>query len=224
MDDVLARSGLFQGLPAKAVEPITAQLEIITLPAGRVVFGEGDPDDSLYIVVSGKVRLSRRSLDGRDTALAVLGPSDEFGELSVIDPGPCRETATAVTDVTLARLRHPVLRPWMESHPEVAERLLRALARRLWPAHAAVADVFFTDAPGRLARVLLQLADKFGRRDHVGLRIGHEVTVEELARLARASPETVGETLDDFVHRGWIGRQGSSVIVLDEAGLRRRAR
>ena len=131
MDEVLGQSGLFQGLPEEAVDPVASRLETVTLPRGRVVFNEGEPGDSLYIVLSGKIKLSRRSPDGRENVLAVMGPSDQFGELSVFDPGPRTATATAVTDVKLARMPQTVLRPWIEAHPEIGEQLLRVLARRL---------------------------------------------------------------------------------------------
>jgi CRP-like cAMP-binding protein len=72
--------------------------------------------------------------------------------------------------------------------------------------------------------VLLQLADKSGNRDGDGLRIRHDLTVEKLAGLVRASRETVSKALDDFAHYGWIRVQGSSVTLLDERALRRRAR
>ena len=65
MDEVLAQSGLFQGLSEDAIEPVLTRLETVTLPRGRVVFNEGEPGDSLYIVISGKIKLSRRSPDGR---------------------------------------------------------------------------------------------------------------------------------------------------------------
>ena len=111
MDEVLAQSGLFQGLSEDAVDPVLSRLEIVTLPRGRVVFNEGEPGDSLYIVMTGKIKLSRRAPDGRENVLAVMGPSDQFGELSVFDPGPRTATATAVTDVRLARMPQSVLRP-----------------------------------------------------------------------------------------------------------------
>ena len=74
---------------------------------------------------------SRRAPDGRENVLAVMGPSDQFGELSVFDPGPRTATATAVTDVKLARMPQSTLRLWIEAHPEIGEQLLRVLARRL---------------------------------------------------------------------------------------------
>ena len=136
---------------------------MITLPRGRVVFHEGEPGDSLFIVEAGKVKLARSSPDGRENLLAVMGPSDMFGELSVFDPGPRTSTATAVTDVRLARMRAP-LRPWIEAHPEIGEQLLRVLARRLRRTNDTLADLIFTDVPGRVAKALLQLADRSGRR------------------------------------------------------------
>ena len=103
MDEVLAQTGLFQGLAEEAVEPVLSRLETQTLPRGRVVFNEGEPGDSLYIVLAGKVKLGRRSPDGRENLVAVMGPSDQFGELSLFDPGPRTSTAVAVT--AMARLQ-----------------------------------------------------------------------------------------------------------------------
>ena len=224
VDDVLAQSGLFQGLSEDAVQPVASRLETVSLPRGRVVFNEGEPGDSLYIIISGKIKLSRRAPDGRENVLAVMGPSDQFGELSVFDPGPRTATATAVTDVKMAKMPQNVLRPWIEAHPEVGERLLRVLARRLRRTNDSVADLIFTDVPGRVAKALLQMADRFGSREHDGLRVKHDLTQEELAQLVGASRETVNKALADFVHRGWIQLQGKSVVVLDEDRLRRRAR
>src|SRR4051794_22817637 len=110
VDDVLAHSGLFQGLSEDAVQPVASRLETVSLPRGRVVFNEGEPGDSLYIIISGKIKLSRRAPDGRENVLAVMGPSDQFGELSVFDPGPRTATATAVTDVRLAKMPNNMLR------------------------------------------------------------------------------------------------------------------
>ena len=224
MDEVLAQSGLFQGLSEEAVDPVASRLEMITLPRGRVVFNEGEPGDSLYIVVSGKIKLSRRSPDGRENVLAVMGPSDQFGELSVFDPGPRTATATAVTDVKLARMPQSVLRPWIEAHPEIGEQLLRVLARRLRRTNDSVADLIFTDVPGRVAKALLQLAQRFGSQEAGLLRVTHDLTQEEIAQLVGASRETVNKALADFAARGWLRLEGKSVLILEPERLARRAR
>lgn len=224
VNDLLSRSGLFHGLPAEVIEPVASQLERVTVPSGTVVFREGELGDALYIVLAGTIQLTRRSPDGEEKLLAQLGPSEHFGELAVFEPCPRTETATAVTDVQLARMPHSVLRPWIESHPEIGERLLRMLAHRLWHTKPWLPDLFFTDVPGRLARALMLLADKFGRRTPEGVRVQHHPSVQELTGLVGASRETVEAALTDFVNRGWIRLEGSSVLILDPNKLRRRVR
>jgi CRP/FNR family transcriptional regulator, cyclic AMP receptor protein len=224
MDEVLARSGIFQGVDADAAESLAKELEYVETRKGEILFSEGEPGDSLYIVLSGKVKVVRRAADGRQNLIALMGPSDMIGELSLFDPGPRTATATAVTDARLARLRKSSLRPWLSNRPEIAEQLLRVLARRLRRTNDALADLIFTDVPGRVAKNLLQMAGRFGSRDGGVLRVTHDLTQEELAQLVGASRETVNKALADFASRGWLRLDGKSVIILDPERLARRAR
>ena len=140
MDEVLARSGIFQGVDPEAAESLAKEMDTIEARKGEVIFNEGEPGDSLYIILSGKVKLGRRAADGRQNLVAIMGPSDMMGELSLFDPGPRTATATAVTDVRVARLRKQALRPWLTNRPEIAEQLLRVLARRLRRTNDSLAD------------------------------------------------------------------------------------
>lgn len=225
MDDVLARAGLFQGVEPEATEALIAAMDYLDLARGDVIFAEGEEGDSLYIVLDGKVKLARRAPDGRENMLAIMGPSDMFGELSIFDPGPRTATAIAVTDARLARLSHAALRPWTSERPKIAEQLLRVLARRLRRTNDALSDMIFTDVPGRVAKNLLQMANRFGTREPDGsLRVTHDLTQEELAQLVGASRETVNKALADFATRGWLRLEGKSVVILDNLRLARRAR
>src|SRR5262249_59443541 len=103
--------------------------------------------------------------DGREILVGLMGPSDQFGELSLFAPGPRTTPAVAVTDSRLARMPKEALRQWITQRPEIAERLLRVLARRLRRTNNMLADLIFTDVPGRVAKQLLQLASKFGSID-----------------------------------------------------------
>ena len=113
-------------------------------------------------------------------------------------------------DTRLARLRKQALRPWLNNRPEIAEQLLRVLARRLRRTNDALADLIFTDVPGRVAKNLLQMAGRFGTRDGGVLRVTHDLTQEELAQLVGASRETVNKALADFASRGWLRLDGKS--------------
>ncbi len=147
-----------------------------------------------------------------------------FGELSLFDPRPRTARASAVTDAKLAALAHDKLRPWLPDRPEVAMHMLRALAQRLRRANDVMADLVFTDVPGRVAKQLLDLADRFGEQEPDGLHVNHDLTQEELAQLVGASRETVNKALADFVARGWMQLSARSVVLLDTDRLRRRAR
>ena len=223
-DDVLARAGLFQGVAPEAREALTSALEYGDYSRGEHVFTEGEQGDTLYIVLSGKVKVGRRAADGRENMLSVMGPSDMFGELSLFDPGPRTATATVVTEARLASLAHAALRPWINDRPEIAEQLLRVLARRLRRTNDALADLIFTDVPGRVAKALLGLAERFGTTESDGVRVHHDLTQEELAQLVGASRETVNKALADFASRGWLRLEPRSVVIMDVERLARRAR
>ena len=224
MDDVLAKAGLFQGIAEEAAEAVAASLAYADYGRGETVFAEGEQGDTLYIVLDGKVKIGRRATDGRENMLSVMGPSDMFGELSLFDPGPRTATATVVTDARLASLAHSSLRPWITDRPEIAEQLLRVLARRLRRTNDALADLIFTDVPGRVAKQLLALSERFGSTEPEGLRVHHDLTQEELAQLVGASRETVNKALADFASRGWVRVDSRALTILDAERLARRAR
>jgi CRP-like cAMP-binding protein len=224
VDATLANAGIFQGVDPQAAEALSSALETVEYPRGSSIFAEGELGDRLYIIMDGKVKVGRHSPDGRENLLAVMGPADMFGELSVFDPGPRTSTAVAVTDVRLATMDRAALRAWIAKRPEIAEQLLRVLARRLRRTNNALADLIFTDVPGRVAKALLQLARQFGKQEDGGLRVTHDLTQEELAQLVGASRETVNKALADFGQRGWLRLEGKSVLILDPDRLGRRAR
>jgi CRP/FNR family transcriptional regulator, cyclic AMP receptor protein len=223
-ESVFGRSPLFAALEPDAQKELRAQMVEVRLGRGQALFKEGDPGDRLYVVMAGKIKLGRSASDGRENLLAVLGPGEMFGELSLFDPGPRTATATAVTETTLIGLGHGDMEPWLTAHPQVAGQLLGALARRLRRTNDAMADLVFSDVPGRVAKALLDLADKFGSPTTDGLRVTHDLTQEELAQLVGASRETVNKALADFASRAWLRLDGKSVIILDPERLARRAR
>jgi len=224
VDDALRKAGLFQGVDPDDIEALGGEFEISEISRGQVLFHEGEPGDSLYIVLSGKVKLGRRASDGRENLVAVMGPSDQFGELSLFDPGPRTATAVVVTDGRVARLPKSALQKWVQERPQIAMQLLRVVARRLRRTNTMLADLIFVDVPGRVAKQLLQLAQRFGSVEAGQLRVTHDLTQEELAQLVGASRETVNKALADFAARGWLRLEGKSVVILDRERLARRAR
>lgn len=223
-DDVVLAAPLFAEMDRDNSRALIESMSTVSFARGDVLFHEGDPGDRLFVIRAGKIKLGRRSTDGRENLLSILGPGEMFGELSLFDPGPRTATATVVADAELAELAHTDLIGWLELHPTVAKHLLKALAHRLRRTNEALADLVFSDVPGRVAKALLDLSTRFGEPTDEGVRVAHDLTQEELAQLVGASRETVNKALADFAARGWVRREGRAVVLLDSDRLERRAR
>jgi CRP-like cAMP-binding protein len=224
VDDVIRKAPLFSTVDDEAADALRRSMAEINLGRGQVLFREGDTGDKLYVVADGKVKLGRTSSDGRENLLAILGPGEMFGELSLFDPGPRTATATAVTDTRMYSLGHADLTTWVHGRPEVALSLLKQISSRLRRTNEVIGDLVFSDVPGRVAKALLDLSNRFGVESEDGVHVGHDLTQEELAQLVGASRETVNKALADFAGRGWIRLEARAVVLLDLERLARRAR
>ncbi|WP_425579433.1 Crp/Fnr family transcriptional regulator [Streptomonospora halophila] len=223
-NEVLRKAPLFEALDEEGAAALRASVSEVRLGRGQTLFSEGDEGDRLYVILGGKVKLTRAAVDGRENLLSVLGPSEMFGELSLFDPRPRTASAIAVTDAVLAGLGHDDLRPFIAQQPQVSLQLLKALASRLRRTNDVMSDLVFTDVPGRVAGQLLDLADRFGKEGEDGLHVHHDLTQEELAQLVGASRETVNKALAEFALRGWLRIEAKAVVLLDVERMRRRAR
>jgi CRP-like cAMP-binding protein len=124
----------------------------------------------------------------------------------------------------LHSLSHEKVIPWLKQNPEVSLQLLARLAQRLRRTNEAVGDLVFSDVPGRVAKALIDLGDRFGKTTADGLLVNHDLTQEELAQLVGASRETVNKALADFAGRGWLKLDGRSVLITDVERLSKRSR
>jgi CRP/FNR family transcriptional regulator len=220
----LSKTPLLHELSDEDAEAVRPHTHVVLLRRGDHLYEEGDVDDKLYVVIEGKVKLTRTSPDGREVLVRVQGPGEMFGELAMFDPTYRTSTAAAVTDARLAVIAHADLRDVLVRRPTVAMLLLRELAQRLRVIQDTTTNLIFTDVPGRVAKALLELAAKFGAQQEDGIQVTHDLTQEELAQLVGASRETVNKALADFVGRGWIQLSAKSVLIIDADRLRRRAR
>jgi CRP-like cAMP-binding protein len=223
-EDAVKKAPLFTALDDASATSLRASMTVVKLSRGQVLFKEGDEGDRLFVVVDGKLKLGTTSNDGRENLLSILGPGDMFGELSLFDPGPRTATATAVVDSKLLALAHDQVISWVKEHPQVSLQLLGRLAQRLRKANDVLSDLVFADVPGRVAKAIIELGQRFGTQKPDGLHVNHELTQEELAQLVGASRETVNKALADFATRGWVKLGPRAVIILDYERLVKRGR
>ena len=218
------KAPLFSALDDESSATLRESMLPVKVSKGNTLFKEGDAGDRLYVVVEGKLKLGTTSTDGRENLLSILGPGEMFGELSLFDPGPRTATATAVTDARLLSLSNDKVIGWVSQHPKVSLQLLGRLAQRLRRSNEVLADLVFSDVPGRVAKAIMDLGNRFGVQKEDGLHVNHDLTQEELAQLVGASRETVNKALADFAGRGWVRLEPRSVVVLDLERLLKRGR
>jgi hypothetical protein len=224
-DDLTIRQApLFSALDDEAAISLRESMVPLKLSKGQILFKEGQEGDRLYVVVQGKIKLGTASGDGRENLLSILGPGEMFGELSLFDPEPRTSTATAVTDARLVSLAHEAVIGLVTTHPQTSLELLRRLAQRLRKSNEILADLVFADVPGRVAKAIMDLGERFGSQKEDGLHVNHDLTQEELAQVVGASRETVNKALADFAARGWVKLEPRAVLVTDVERLTKRGR
>lgn len=215
---LLDATELFAALPPEVVAELGELVEERSFARGDLVFRQGDPSDSLYVVLDGRVAIATRSSDGRESVVAVLEPGGLFGELGVFDGEPRSADVRALTDSVLAALDYAHVRRAIDDRPEILRAIVVLLAQRLRATDEALADAVFLDVPARTAKRLLELAG-----DDDDFRI--PLTQEELAGLVGASRERVNKALALFTRLGWLETLGRGRYrILDRESLSFRAR
>ena len=151
--------------------------------------------------------------------LAILGRGDFFGELALIDDPPRSATAVALETAETWTLHHEEFIHYLTDNPEFALHVLKTLAGHIRRLNTQLADIFFLDLPGRLARTLLQLADQYGTYTTEGTVINLSLTQTDLAEMTGATRVSINKALGRFRRAGWIRIVGRQVTVIDRAGL-----
>src|SRR6185436_15181868 len=216
--DFLATVPLFSGLNRDEIEAFAELTRERTHPRGSVILFEDDPGDSLFVVREGRVKVVLIGEDGREVILGVLGIGEYFGELSLIDDRPRSAHVIAMEDSNLLVLRREDFRRRVESSPNVAWALLTELSRRLRRADDKIGGLVLLDVPGRIARLLLDLAEEAGN-DTIEKALTHQT----IAQMIGASRATVSRAMKDFQDANWVNVERRRITLADRPALEQRA-
>jgi CRP-like cAMP-binding protein len=211
---------LFADLEAAELEQLGQLCRNRAVTKGNVIFYEDDPGTSCYIILSGKVKIVVNADDGREHILGVLQDGDFFGEMSLIDGQPRSASAIAVEDVQMVTIQRDQFLELLRSNPDLTLKLLVTLSARLRAADRNMESLAFLSAPGRVARLLLQLGMEHGERTPEGLTFTHNMTRQELDSLAGTSRETLTRVLMDYHDRVIIHLDKNRFTLKNEAKLK----
>ncbi|MDQ6876573.1 MAG: Crp/Fnr family transcriptional regulator [Candidatus Dormibacteraeota bacterium] len=218
---LLSRTPLFVGVAPPDLEPLVADLRLRRYAADSYIFREGDPGDHLHLVASGEVKISRTTQAGAEVIFAVLGPGDIFGELAVLQENAVRsaDAQSLVTTECFVLHRKAVL-TFLHDHPAVMWRVITVLSDRIRRKDEAFSDLAFNDIPARVARKLLELAERSGPVGF-GVEVTLRISQQTLAGLVGASRENVNRALARLASLGVIKVERGRITLLRLDELRR---
>ncbi|HET9682520.1 MAG TPA: Crp/Fnr family transcriptional regulator [Gemmatimonadaceae bacterium] len=216
--DFLATIPLFSGLPPEELERFAELTRERSYPKGSVILFQDDPGDSLFVLRDGRVKVVLIGEDGREVILGVLEPGAHFGELALIDDQPRSAHVIAMEDAQLLVLRREDFKRRVEANPTVAWALLTELSRRLRRADVKIGGLVLLDVPGRIARLLLDLADEGGSE-----QIEKPLTHQTIAQMIGASRETVSRAMKEFQDAGLIRVERRRISIGDREALEKRS-
>ena len=206
----------FHGFSDDTLQEIASHATVATYHRGDVVFSESDSASDLYVVISGRIAISNRSVDGRESVLALMGPGDLFGEMALFDTVGRSAGARALETSEIIGVPFAVLRDRFSGDASALWNVIGLLGRRLREANEAIADSVFLDVTGRTAKRLLDIA---GNADEFTLPI----TQEELAGMIGASRERVNKAIAAFVRLGWLEQRDRTYRIVERKKMTNRA-
>jgi CRP/FNR family cyclic AMP-dependent transcriptional regulator len=211
---VLEKVPLFSQLAPAELQRVAEVTRERTYPKNSVILFEDDPGDALFVVAQGQVKVVLIGEDGREVILSVLGPSEFFGEMALIDDEPRSAHVIAMEDSSLIVLRREDFQGILKQSPGIAVSLLKELSRRLRRVDEKVGSLVLLDVNGRVAQLLLELADEEG-----GERITRRLTHHTIAQMIGSSRETVSRTMRELVDRGLIEVSRKDITIKDRGAL-----
>jgi CRP-like cAMP-binding protein len=207
----------FEGVGLRVVERRFAPRDIIFTP--------GDPDDQLYFLLSGTVRLYKIYGDYKEATTALLKDGGVFGKLSLVEGRWQDVFAEAVTEARVAGIHKASLERVIKSDPEFALRLFSSLSERLRQSDEVIESLLHREVSARLATLLMNLSNRFGEEDGttIGVRLGLRLTHQDLANMIASTREAVSKVMSEFQREGVIEARSRRIAVLDRGALAKRA-
>lgn len=222
VNDALTATAVFADVSSALIAQLGEESTLRGYGRGDYVFREGDSGDSLFIVIDGQVKLQVSSRTGDVAVLTTLGKHECFGELAFLDGGPRSTSARALTDLMLTEISRASLLALVQQEPQVLDTLLRILGARLRRLTEQIADVTFLDVGGRLAKLLLTLANaQHGAPTTSSTDLA--LTQTDLANMVGGTRQTVNRILADLEQRDVIHLDGHVLVIRRPEVLRRRA-
>ena len=208
---VLKAVPLFASFPQDQLRVLATTVMRKSAPRSNTIMAGGDPTDSLYIVLSGRLKVMMSDSDGKEVILSILGPGEFFGEMGLIDDEPRSASVVTIEPCELLQLAKRDFNKCLAENFEMAMAVMRGLVRRLREADRKIGSLALLDVYGRVARLLLDMAETVDGEKLVTKRLPKQ----DIAKMIGASREMVSRVMKDLQMGGYIEMRGSNIVLRD---------
>jgi CRP-like cAMP-binding protein len=219
--ELLKKVPLFSELHEKDLERIASLLVKKAYTKGNVILMEEDIGKTLFIIVQGKVKISRIGEDGKEVILSILGEGEFFGELSILDGMARSATVTSLGDSELLILRREDFLNLLHEYPQIAINLLREIAVRIRKSDAQIKSLSLQDAMGKVGNAIVRLADEIGVVRKGFVEIDELPLQQDLANMAGTSRETISRVIKSLTKKGYLKKEKNKLVILDYEKFRK---
>jgi CRP/FNR family transcriptional regulator, cyclic AMP receptor protein len=212
-ESILAGHFLLRHLRREELRGLAVTATLANYSRNGVIFAKDDPGDSMMAVIRGRVKICTYSVDGKELVLNLIDRGGLFGEIALLDGRPRTADAVALEETDLLVLSRNRFLPFLKANPEVTIRLFSVLCQRLRQTSEHLEDALFLEAPSRLARGLLRLAEAFGKPAANGLRIDIKLSQQQIGSLIGISRESINKQLGEWSQSGHISVQSGIMTI-----------
>jgi len=212
---ILKAVPLFSTFPEEQLRTLATMVTRRSVPRSSTVMASGDPTDSLYIVLSGRLKVMMSDAEGKEVILSILGPGEFFGEMGLIDDSPRSATVIAIEPCELLAIAKRDFKKCLAENSEMAMAVMRGLVRRLREADRKIGSLALLDVYGRVARLLLDMSENVEGEKVVTKRLPKQ----DIAKMIGASREMVSRVMKDLQMGGYIEVRGSNIVLRDNIAL-----
>ncbi len=221
---LIAGSPTFAGLTPEALDEVLAQAAPLRVPKGEAAFRQGEAADRFFLLLHGRLRVTRLNPQGQQMVVRFIAPGDMFGVAMAIGADKYPGTATAAVDSLALAWPNSVWASLIARHPHLAVNTMQSLGSRLQDSQKRILDLSTQHVEQRIAGAVLQLAQQAGRKTEDGLLIDFPLSRQDLAEMTGATLHTVSRTLSAWEERGLVECGRQRVVVRDIAGVQALAR
>lgn len=216
----LKRCDIFRGLSKQELDKVGAIAHERTIPKKEIIYTPEEKNEAMFILKKGRVRIFKLSSEGKMITLAILKDRDIFGAMSLIKGGTSKAYVETLEDSYICAIKQEDFSKLIKEIPEIALGLVEKINQRLKEAEDRIEDLVFREAPGRIASVLLKLAEEFGQENGEGTQITLKITHQELADMVGTTRETATVILNELKEDKVLKIEDRYLTVIDEKTLK----